>query len=130
MTTVLLDSHAVHWWSAEPERLSPPAARAVAEADQLAVAAVSWFELAWLASRERIVVGVPIRSWLEQLAEQVRTIGITPAIAAGAVSLPASFPGDPADRLIYATAVEHGWRLVTKDRRLRRHRHPRTVTIW
>ena len=35
-----------------------------------------------------------------------------------------------ADRLIYATAVEHGWQLVTKDNRLRRHRHPRSVTVW
>jgi predicted nucleic acid-binding protein len=37
---------------------------------------------------------------------------------------------DPADRLIYATAVEHGCLLVTKDRRLRSHRHPRPVTVW
>src|SRR2546427_733128 len=52
------------------------------------------------------------------------------AMSAAAVSLPASFPGDPADRLIYATAVEHGWQLVTKDQRLRSHRHPRQVTAW
>jgi PIN domain nuclease of toxin-antitoxin system len=55
---------------------------------------------------------------------------LTPAIAATAVSLPTSFPGDPADRLIYATAVEHGCRLVTKDRRLRGHRHARPLTLW
>ncbi len=73
---------------------------------------------------------VPTRSWLEGLAGQVRTVGTTPAIAATAVSLPASFPGDPADRIIYATAIEHGWSLVTKDQRLRRHRHPRRLTIW
>jgi PIN domain nuclease of toxin-antitoxin system len=36
------------------------------------------------------------------------------------VSLPSSFPGDPADRLVYATAVEHGCLLVTKDHRQRR----------
>jgi PIN domain nuclease of toxin-antitoxin system len=64
------------------------------------------------------------------LSEQVRTIGTTPAIAATAVSLPSSFPGDPADRLIYATAIENGWSLVTKDQRLRRHRHPRPITVW
>ncbi|CAN5517684.1 MAG: type II toxin-antitoxin system VapC family toxin [Chloroflexi bacterium] len=130
MTTVLLDSHVVHWWSAEPDRLTPSAARAVAGADELAVASISWFELAWLAEHERIVVSVPIRSWLEGLAQQVRTAGATPAIAATAVSLPTSFPGDPADRLIYATAIEHGWQLVTKDQRLRRHRHPRRIAIW
>jgi PIN domain nuclease of toxin-antitoxin system len=130
VTTVVLDSHVVHWWSAEPARISRAATRALDEADALAVAAISWFELAWLAEHERIVLTIPIRSWLEQLAAQVRTVGITPAIAATAVSLPSSFPGDPADRLIYATAIEHGWRLVTKDRRLRAHRHPRPLALW
>lgn len=130
MTTVVLDSHVVHWWSAEPERISRAATRVLREADELAIASISWFELAWLARHERIVVTIPIRSWLGQLAAQVQTVPLTPAIAETAVSLPASFPGDPADRLIYATAIEHGWRLVTKDRRLRTHRHPRPVALW
>jgi PIN domain nuclease of toxin-antitoxin system len=130
VTTVLLDSHVVHWWSAEPDRLSPQASRAIEGADELAVASISWFELAWLAHHERIVVTIPVRSWLEQLAGPLRIVGVSPAIAAAAVALPTSFPGDPADRLIYATAVEHGWPLVTKDRRLRSHRHPRPVTVW
>jgi PIN domain nuclease of toxin-antitoxin system len=94
------------------------------------VAAISWFELAWLAAHERIIVTIPVRSWLEQLADGLQTLGVTPAVAATAVSLPSSFPGDPADRLVYATAVEHGCLLVTKDRRLRNHRHPRPVTVW
>ena len=59
---------------------------------------------------------IPIRSWLDRLAGQVRTLPLTPAIADTAASLPSSFPGDTADRLIYATAIEHGLRLVTKDR--------------
>jgi PIN domain nuclease of toxin-antitoxin system len=130
MTTLLLDTHVVQWWSAEPERLSRAATRAVEEADELAVAGISWFELAWLARHERIVVTIPIRSWLEQLALQVRTVALSIPIADTASSLPASFPGDPADRLIYATAIEHGWRLVTKDRRLRAHRHPRPLALW
>jgi PIN domain nuclease of toxin-antitoxin system len=130
VTTVLLDTHIIHWWSAEPDRLSRAASRALEEADELAVAGISWFELAWLARHERIVVTIPVRSWLEQLAAQVRTVELTPAIADTAASLPSSFPGDPADRLIYATAIEHGWRLVTKDRRIRAHRHPRSLALW
>ena len=130
MTTVLLDTHVIHWWSAEPDRVSAGAAAVLDEADELAVSAISWFELAWLARHERIALTIPVRSWLEQLARQVRTVGLTPAIADTAVSLPSSFPGDPADRLIYATAIEHGWRLVTKDGALRAYRHPRPVAIW
>jgi len=122
VSTILLDTHVVHWWSAEPDRISRAAAETISDADELAVAAISWWELAWMARHERISVAIPVRSWLERLAAQLRTVSVSPAIADTAVSLPSSFPGDPADRMIYATAIEHGWRLVTKDRQLRDHR--------
>ena len=64
MTTVLLDTHVVQWWSAEPDRLSPAATEALLGADELAVASITWFELAWLAEHERITVAIPTRSWL------------------------------------------------------------------
>jgi PIN domain nuclease of toxin-antitoxin system len=100
VSTVLLDTHVIQWWSAEPDRLSRAATRALEDAAELAVAGISWFELAWLARHERIVVSIPVRSWLEQLASQIRTVELTPAIADTASSLPSSFPGDPTDRLI------------------------------
>lgn len=130
MSALLLDTHVVHWWSAEPKRVSSPARKALEEADELVVAAISWYELAWLARHERIAVNIPVRSWLEGLAAQLRTIGVTPAIADTAVALPSSFPGDPADRLICATAIEHGLSLVTKDRAIRDHDKPRSLTVW
>jgi PIN domain nuclease of toxin-antitoxin system len=130
VTTVLLDSHVLHWWSAEPERLSRAAIHAVEGADEVAVSAISWYELAWLARHERITLDVPVHAWLAALSRDVRTAAISPAVADAAASLPSTFPGDPADRLIYATAIEQGWTLVTKDRRLRVHRHTRPVTCW
>jgi PIN domain nuclease of toxin-antitoxin system len=130
VTTVLLDSHVVHWWTAEPERISRTATAAIEESDELAVSAISWYELAWMAHHERIEVTMPIRTWLDELSRGVRTVALSPAIADAAVFLPAAFPGDPADRIIYATAVEQGWRLVTKDRALHRHGHPRGLAIW
>ncbi len=130
MSAALLDTHAVHWWSAEPDRFSRPARGVLEAADELLVAAASWYELAWLAERQRIVIDVPIRSWLEDLAAQLRTIGITPAIADRAVALPDSFPRDPTDRLIYATAIEQGVKLVTKDRAIAEHDKPRSLVVW
>jgi PIN domain nuclease of toxin-antitoxin system len=128
MSALVLDTHVVHWWSAEPERLSQAAVDAIEAADDLAVSAITWFELAWLARHGRIRLAIPIRVWLAELSRQVLTLGITPSIAETAVSLPPPFPGDSADRVIYATAIEHGARLVTKDRRLRDH--PQGVAVW
>jgi len=39
-------------------------------------------------------------------------------VTATAVRLPASVPGDPADRLIVATALVHAIPLVTRDARI------------
>jgi PIN domain nuclease of toxin-antitoxin system len=128
--TLLLDTHAVYWWSASSTQLSLAALKAISEADRLAVAAPSWYELAWLVVRERIHVNLPLRSWLRELAEEFETFAVTPSIAATAAELPVSFPSDPADRLIYATAIEHGLRLVTKDQGLRGYRYSREVTLW
>jgi PIN domain nuclease of toxin-antitoxin system len=130
VTTLLLDTHVIHWMSSEPEHLSEPAAKAIREASGLAVAAISWWELAYLAKRERIAIALPIPRWLERMADCVTTIGITPAIAATAAELPRSFPGDPADRLIYATAIETGFTLTTRDARMRAHSHLRSPAIW
>jgi len=130
VTTVLLDTHVVHWWSSEPEKLSQAASDAIGSADDLAVSGVTWYELAWLAKHERIELSTPPRTWLAEIARDVRTIGITPAIADTAAALPSTFPGDPADRIIYATAIENGWKLFTKDHALRHHRYPRQITLW
>lgn len=131
MSALLVDTHVLHWWSAEPERVSAAARTALEEADELAVAAITWYELGWLARRGRISVSLPIGRWLGQLAESVRAAVSSPSVASIAASLPDTFPGDPADRLIYATAVEHGWSLVAKDDRMRRHRgSPSAPTVW
>ncbi|MEO6318340.1 MAG: type II toxin-antitoxin system VapC family toxin [Acidimicrobiales bacterium] len=136
MTTILVDTHVLHWWTAEPKRLSRAASRAIASADEVAVADITWSELAQLEARARILVQTSVGSWLAALAAVVRTVPIPPAVAEVAARLPATFPGDPgepgdpADRLIYATAVEHGWRLVTKDARMHGHPVPTPVTTW
>jgi len=50
------------------------------------------------------------------------TAPLTPEAAAWAGSMEVrSFPGDPADRLLYATARDLRVPLISKDARLRRH---------
>jgi PIN domain nuclease of toxin-antitoxin system len=128
--TVILDTHVLVWLSAAPRELSPAALRTINGADELAVAAITWWEIAWLTSHGRLTPSVPARAWVVDMARSVRTLPLTPAIAQTAADLPAPFPRDPVDRLIYATAVEHGYRLVTKDGLLHEHDPGGTVVIW
>jgi len=128
--TVVLDTHVLHWWSSERERMSQRAAEVVAAADELAVADISWYELAWLARRGRIATSIPPENWLQRLSRFVRTVPVTPRIAATAAHLPDPFPTDPADRLIFATALENGWTLVSKDDAFRRAGGAAMDVVW
>ena len=130
MSTVILDSHVLLWWTSESDLVSSMASRMIEEADEVAVAAVSWYELAWLAENDRVAVDQPVRLWLTELARHARTFSLTPGVAATAAALPPTFTSDPADRQIYATAIETGWPLVTKDRRLLDHPFPRRIAFW
>jgi len=51
---------------------------------------------------------------------------VSTSLRAGSLD-PREFHGDPIDRLIYATAVEHDARLVTADERLREFDPDRVV---
>ena len=53
------------------------------------------------------------------LARDVELLDLTPAIAAATNELPATFPGDPFDRTIAATAHVLGLKLITPDAELR-----------
>jgi PIN domain nuclease of toxin-antitoxin system len=130
LTTFLLDTHVVLWMTIAPEELSSPAREAIATATGIAVASVTWWEMAWLAHHGRVEFPKPVRSFMEEISEGIQTLPTTPAIGDTAVLLGDRFPGDPTDRIIYATAIEEGLQLVTKDQRMRNHPYPRQITIW
>jgi PIN domain nuclease of toxin-antitoxin system len=53
---------------------------------------------------------------------------LTPAVAVRASRLGRDFPGDPADRVIAATALLESARLVTRDSKMREY--PGIETVW
>jgi PIN domain nuclease of toxin-antitoxin system len=128
---IVLDTHAWLWWLADPARLSPAARAAIDEADTIGVSAISCWEVTMLAQRGRISLDRDAAVWVRQALghRRVRQQPLTPEIAVAAGQLDARrFPGDPADRFIYATAEATRAGLVTRDEQIRRF-DPRT-TLW
>jgi PIN domain nuclease of toxin-antitoxin system len=91
---------------------------------------ISIFEIATTVRRERLKLGVSLDQWLRDLRTlpDLRLEPVTAGIAQLAGTLEASLPGDPADRIIVATAIELKAKLVTADDRLRLS--PRVETVW
>lgn len=129
---ILLDTQVLLFDALEPKRLSRKARTALEEgmqADALACSDISLWEIALLAARRRIDAGPDIAAFIESVLQlrSVRVLPITPAIATLAQS---DFfaHGDLADRLIGATAIEHGVPLVTADAELRKLR--KLKVLW
>jgi PIN domain nuclease of toxin-antitoxin system len=128
---IVLDTHVWLWWMAAPERLSTAARETIAEAKSIGISTLSAWEVAMLAVRKRIALDRPVDLWVRQALTEARVEPLSPssdiAVAAGLLDTKA-FPGDPIDRLIYATARDAHARLVTRDAAIRAF--DPELTIW
>ncbi len=85
----------------------------------LAIAGVTLYEIAWLSRNHRISLD-SVESFLSSTEAHFLVLPVTGSIARLAAELPDTYPGDPMDRIIGATALDRGVPLVTKDREIRR----------
>ena len=129
---ILLDTHVVAWLVADPSRLSVRAASAIRRARSnqgVAIATISIWELALMFAHGRLRapgnVEASVRWVVEGSGATLKPI--TPEIAVLSQS-DAFSHGDPADRLIAATALLHRAPLVTSDSRLRKVKE--ITTVW
>lgn len=125
----MLDTHAWLFWRDAPERLGTAAESAIADADEIGVSAMSTWEVATLVRRGRLALDRDVSAWigLALAGERILELPVSSAIAAAAGGLDEPFPGDPADRMIYATSVAMGARLISRDQRITAY-DPRRVT--
>jgi len=127
----LLDTHVWIWWvtgqktltHAELEELGK-----LAESERLAISAISPWEAQMLHARGRLRLEIPFETWLLQaVAPPVEVVPLDVSVILALNQLPPSFHGDPADRIIVATARARDLALATRDRGIRRSR---TVRLW
>jgi len=129
---VLLDTHVWLWWLtpdsplARAERLGLDACAGNRE---VLLSPISLWEAQMLHAKGRLELPGPFADWLTKAAdESVLTLAPLDADVVLALdAMPKSFHGDPADRLIVATARAHRLKLATHDAAIRRSR---LVSLW
>ena len=115
----LLDTHAVLWTVADDARLGSRARDALLQcsAAEIALSAITLFEIAMLQEKGRIRLSMPLAEYLGNLEQRFNVLPMVAAIAADAVEIPLPH-GDPFDRIILATARYHNLPLITRDTHL------------
>ena len=130
---ILLDTHVWVWWVSGIETLSKKADRSIREAigkNAIYISSISVWEVAQLVERGRLELTMELNDWIDK-SESLPFIHFIPVdnkIAIQSVQLPGALHPDPADRIIIATALNHGFPLITRDERIIRYRH--VSTIW
>lgn len=130
---IVLDTHVLVWWVSDAASLSARAKaliRASLRRGPLIASTASILEIATAVRRGRLRLSEPVAAWLDYLCSlpELRFEPVSPGIAQRAGSFDDSMPGDPMDRIIAATALSLGLRLVSADRRLARS--PSIKVVW
>jgi PIN domain nuclease of toxin-antitoxin system len=129
---ILLDTHVVIWLGLEPARVSKNARAAIDESRQegagLAVSGMTLLEITLLSGKKRINFTPSLEAFLTDVETRFTVLPIDARICVRSSSLPSSYPNDPADRIIGATALVEGLTLVTADAQIRNSRV--VPTIW
>lgn len=129
---VLLDTHVWLWWLTSDQHLLRSERLALdeeAEAGRIRLSAMSLWEAQMLHRKGRLDLPLPFGEWLRRAADP-RILTLAPldvSVVTAIDDLPGSFHGDPADRVIVATARVHAWPLATHDGAIRRSRVAR---LW
>ena len=126
--SVLIDTHIWIWWltgqadlpASNRKRLNEHAKQGTPPF----LSAISLWEAQMLCRKGRLVLDMDFGRWLTQATdpEVIRLVPLDASVILALDLLPDSFHGDPADRIIVATAKARSLALMTEDNAIRRSR--------
>jgi PIN domain nuclease of toxin-antitoxin system len=131
--SVLLDSHVWIWWLTGqkdlPARKRELLDRLAQEGTPPFLAAISLWEAQMLHRKDRLQLEVDFPLWLSHASDPsvVRLLPLDTSVVLALDTLPERFHGDPADRIIVATAKVHGLHLMTEDSAIRKSKAVKVV---
>ena len=109
---IIVDTHVVVWLAFDQAQLSRKARTAIDDArkngEGLAVSDITLLELATLASKGRIRLNISLESFLQEIESRFVVLPFTGRACARAMGLPATYPKDPADRIIGRRHLSRG----------------------
>lgn len=119
---ILLDTHVAVWYAAGIE-LKPRIVALIGEAAQknsVFLSAISAWEIGMLVAKGRLVLAGSAEAYVRDLYSRDGVVEepVTSTIAELSSRLPGDFHGDPADRIIVASAALRSATLVTRDDRI------------
>jgi PIN domain nuclease of toxin-antitoxin system len=120
---ILLDTQTLIWFSQGDVRLGEAARRVVSDEaanDEVVVSPISFWEASMLVRKGRLSLGLDALEWAAAVLKQsaIRIEPISTVVAVDAGRLPGDIHGDPADRLIVATARSLACPVLTTDRKI------------
>jgi PIN domain nuclease of toxin-antitoxin system len=130
---LVLDTHALIWLLAGDPRLKKPVLSVLdsaATAEGLFVPAISIWEIGMLETKGRISIAGGASAWVRRALQLpgLQLAPLHPEITLSAAAL-ADFHGDPADRMIVATAIYLGFPLATADQKIKAWGAKRKVRV-
>jgi len=117
---ILFDTHVLIWHESGDRRLGARARREFGRALQdgdAGVSAISFWEIGMQVRKDRLGFLIDPRAWRRDLLNRGLIEVPVDGVIASRAGLLAKLHGDPADRIIVATALE-GHRLMTADRQI------------
>lgn len=120
---LLLDTCVLVWMVSQDLRGTRALAAldaAMQDGTGVCVSPYSAWEMAMLVAKGRLSLTLPLRLWFSRMlsASGISLADATPDVLIAANELPWIAHGDPADRILIATAREYGLRILTHDRKI------------